>query len=140
LQQLQNCKLHNYLLHYYQLHYYQLHYYLLHYYLLHYYRSHKSVESLIFYTMNALYVIIPAAITIFILLFPDIFPKCYLCDKKKLWFHFKIREFISLKPGYGSSKSVCKKCCSKYNIDSRTEMERVRRIKRKAMLDFLARP
>ena len=90
--------------------------------------------------MKALMIIIPAAIAIFVIMLPDIFPQCYVCGEKKVRPLFRIHRIVSLKPGYSSAKSVCEKCCRKFDIESTSDMERVRRIKRKAMLEFLARP
>jgi hypothetical protein len=75
------------------------------------------------------------AITIFLavfpVFFPDIFPRCSLCRKLKPRFLFRIRVNRGILPGYARSKSVCRKCCRKYGIDSLKQAERVRQIRRR---------
>lgn len=78
-----------------------------------------------------------ALFIIFVLLFPDIFPKCILCGKTKLRFFFKIHKAVGIMPGYGSNKSVCKKCCKSYNIISFSDLNKVINAKSKAEIELI---
>ena len=76
--------------------------------------------------------LIISAFLLFIMFFPDIFPKCSNCKKIKFRTMFRIHKNVSLRPGYKASKSVCRKCCRKYGIDSLKEYERYENIRKKA--------
>jgi hypothetical protein len=79
-------------------------------------------------------------ITIFLLFllvfFSDLFPKCSMCRKIKFRPFFRLHKSGSILPGYHASKSVCKKCCSKFNIHSFNDYEYIKRLKMKIELDL----
>lgn len=84
-----------------------------------------------------LYFSIIALIILFILFIPDIFPKCSCCHRKKLRPFIRIHRAVSINPGYGGSRSVCAKCCRKYNIEDLKDLDQIIIIKRKLKLDSL---
>lgn len=77
-----------------------------------------------------------AAVFLLFLLLPDIYPRCLCCGEKKLRMFFKIHEPTGLTPGYGSNKSICKKCSRKYEIDDLDGYYRFDHIRRKVVIDF----
>jgi hypothetical protein len=63
--------------------------------------------------------------------FNDIFPCCKLCGKIKIRPLFLIHRSRGFLPFYSKSESACKKCCSKYSIETFKRLEQICRIKRK---------
>lgn len=86
-----------------------------------------------------LYEIILVSLILFLLYIPDIFPECSCCRKKKFRLFFRIHRAVSINPGYGGSRSVCIKCCRKYNIEDLKDLDNLKLIKRKLKLDSLAK-
>lgn len=80
-----------------------------------------------------------AAIILFLLYIPDMFPKCACCGKKKFKPLIGIHRVVGIKPGYSGSRSVCKKCCREYNIESLYDLDRLIDIRRKIKIDSLSR-
>jgi len=84
-----------------------------------------------------LYLFILASTILFVLFTPDIFPKCSCCQKKKLRPFIRIHRVVSINPGYGGSRSVCTKCCRKYDIEDLKDLDQLILVKRKLKLDSL---
>lgn len=80
--------------------------------------------------ITTLFIII-AALLIIVMFWPDIFPYCSSCKKVKPRFRFKIHKSVNLRLGYSANRSVCKKCCGKYGIDSLREYERIEQIRKR---------
>ena len=57
--------------------------------------------------MKALMIIIPAAIAIFVIMLPDIFPQCYVCGEKKVRPLLDSRDCIAETGVTAPQKSVC---------------------------------
>jgi hypothetical protein len=72
-----------------------------------------------------------AAIVLFLLYIPELFPKCHLCKKKKPRFLFKVHRAVSLNIGYGGNRSICKKCCRQYALSDIADLERLQKIKKR---------
>ena len=70
------------------------------------------------------------------MLIPDILPRCSCCGKLKLRTFFRVHKTTGLKPGYSSNKSICKKCCRKYEIDDLDGYYRFDHIRRKVVIDL----
>jgi hypothetical protein len=77
-----------------------------------------------------------AALLIIFLLLPDLYPHCSCCGKKKFRGSFKIHEAIGFRLGYGSSRSICKKCSLKYAIADLEGYYRYDHIRRKVIIDL----
>lgn len=84
-------------------------------------------------------IMISALAAIIITFIPELFPYCSCCQKVKPRFSIKIHKAIGISPGYRGSKSVCTKCCRKYNITSIADLDRVTDIKRKLKLQSLVK-
>jgi len=80
-----------------------------------------------------------AAIILFLLYIPDMFPKCSCCGKKKFKPFFSIHRVVGINPGYSGSRSICKRCCREYNIESLCDLDRLIEIRRKMKIDSLTR-
>jgi hypothetical protein len=72
-----------------------------------------------------------AAGVLFILNIPEIMPKCSCCKKIKVRFLMGIHQAVTINPGYSGNRSVCKKCCKKYNIRSIKDLEQLQDIQKK---------
>jgi|GEM_PF-472650 len=79
--------------------------------------------------------LITAALLFTLAFIPDMFPRCSCCRKIKFRLFFKVHKPQKLAPGYGGSKSVCKKCCMKYYINDLKDLDLVYRIRKKAEAD-----
>lgn len=86
-----------------------------------------------------LYGMILLSIILLMLYIPDIFPECSCCRKKKLRPFFRIHRAVSISPGYGGSRSVCTKCCRKYNIEDLKDLDHLIHVQKKLKLDSLIR-
>jgi len=85
------------------------------------------------------YFCILAFTILFLLFIPDMFPKCSCCLKKKFRPLIRIHMAVSMNPGYGGSRSVCVKCCRKYDIKDLKELDQLIIIKRKLKLESLTK-
>jgi hypothetical protein len=83
--------------------------------------------------------LIIAAIILFFMFLPDIFPKCECCGRKKPRPFFRLHKVVGLSPGYRGNKSVCTKCCRRYDIESLKDLDQVRAVKRRLKLESLSR-
>ncbi len=70
---------------------------------------------------------------------PEVFPVCSCCGKKKFIMFFKINKAIKIHPGYSGSKSVCRKCCRLYGIETLQDLQKVLNIRRKIELNLIRR-
>ncbi len=86
-----------------------------------------------------LFIIVSAAIAIFISFLPELFPRCSCCLRIKPRPFIRIHRAVSLSPGFGGNRSVCIKCCRKYDISDLNDFEKIARIKRKLRLQSLAK-
>ena len=86
-----------------------------------------------------IFIIASATIAILTAFFPELFPSCSCCRKIKPRPFFKIHRAIGISPGYRGSKSVCTKCCRKYDISTISDLDKVTDIKRKLRLQALAK-
>jgi len=83
----------------------------------------------IFFTISAL--------IMFLLFLPDIMPRCSCCGRLKPRPFIRIHRGIGMNPGYRGNRSVCTKCCRKYDIESLSDLDRIADIKRKLRLNAL---
>jgi hypothetical protein len=74
-----------------------------------------------------------------ILFYPELFPQCSLCHKKKPRPFFRIHKAVSINPGYGGSRSVCTKCCREHNIETLDDLNRLLSLKRKVKIKSLSK-
>lgn len=86
-----------------------------------------------------IYIMIAAFTAIIISFLPELFPSCGCCHKVKPRPFFKIHMAIGISPGYKGSKSVCHKCCKKYEINTLDDLSRIVDIKRKLKLQSLVK-
>lgn len=78
------------------------------------------------------------AIALLLLLFlPDLAPRCSCCNRFKPRPFIRIHKPVGLSPGYGGNRSVCIKCCRKYNISTLTDLDRLNSIRRHIRLEAL---
>ncbi len=77
------------------------------------------------------FIIIGSAIA-FVIYFPEIFPKCFLCGKIKFRKCFSLHRDISLSLGRRGSKWVCKKCCRKHDISTLADADKKKELKKRA--------
>jgi hypothetical protein len=75
--------------------------------------------------------IITASLLLIVVFFPDLFPRCSNCKKIKPRFMFRIHKNVSLRLGYKANRSVCKKCCRKYDLYTLNEYERYESLREK---------
>jgi len=75
-----------------------------------------------------------SAIILFLLFLPDIMPRCSCCEKLKLRPFIRIHRGVAMNPGYRGNRSVCTKCCRRYNIETLSDLDRIISIKRKLRL------
>jgi len=88
--------------------------------------------------MDILLFISSAAAALAVLSFlSDIFPRCKLCGRVKFRPQFSLHRSRGFLPFYSKSESACKKCCSKYGIETFERLEKAYRIKRKSELDSM---
>jgi hypothetical protein len=71
---------------------------------------------------------------VIIAFFPDLFPYCSCCKKIKFKAFFRINKAVKIRPGYSGSKSVCRKCCRRYDIETLEDFQKVMDIRRKIEL------
>jgi hypothetical protein len=86
-----------------------------------------------------IFIIVSAFIAILISFLPELFPSCSCCGKIKPRPFFKIHRAIGISPGYRGSKSVCIRCCRKYDINTIADLDKITDIKRKLKLQALAK-
>lgn len=67
---------------------------------------------------------------------PEIFPVCSCCGKKKFRAFIKISKAVKIHPGYSGSKSVCRKCCRLYGIETLQDLKKVLSIRRKIEINL----
>lgn len=72
---------------------------------------------------------------LFIVLFPECIPYCQNCKRLKFRFFFKIHISESIRSGYAGTKSICKKCCKKYNLNTLSEYKQIEKIRKKLQID-----
>ena len=82
-----------------------------------------SIYSFLLYTSIFLVVVV---------FIPDIFPYCSNCKSFKFRSCFKIHKAVKIRLWYSANKSICKKCCQKYNIENFAEYEQFERAKKRA--------
>lgn len=80
--------------------------------------------------------IIAAGLLFVIMFLPDILPFCACCRKVKPLTSFKVVKPGRLVFNYSSSTSICKRCSIKYNIESITDYETLKRIRRKVEMEI----
>lgn len=86
-----------------------------------------------------LLLIILFLIILFFLYLPELFPLCACCGKKKPRLFFRIHRAVSLNPGYKGCRSVCTKCCRKYDLNDLKELDRLMQVSRKLKIDRLSK-
>ncbi len=69
---------------------------------------------------------------------PDMFPLCSCCSRKKFRPFFKIHKAVAINPGYKGCRSVCKKCCRKYDLKDLKDLDKLMRISRKVRISRLS--
>ena len=86
-----------------------------------------------------LFIILAAAIAIFIAYIPELFPHCSCCEKVKPRPFIRLHRAVSISPGFKGNRSVCIRCCRKYDIDSLNDLDKLAIIKRRLKLQMLAK-
>lgn len=84
-------------------------------------------------------IIIAASIAIFIAYIPELFPRCSCCEHIKPRPFFRIHRAVGINPGFKGNRSVCIKCCRKYDINSLGDLDKYEIIKRRLRLQMLAK-
>ena len=74
-----------------------------------------------------------------VLFYPELFPQCSLCLKKKLRPLFRIHKAVSISPRYNGSRSVCTKCCREHNIETLDDLDRLLALKRRVKIKSLSK-
>lgn len=77
-------------------------------------------------------------IILFFLYIPDLFPQCSCCGKKKFRFFFRIHKVVGISPGYRGCRSVCRKCCKKYDLKDLSDLDKLMSITRKLKIRRLS--
>jgi len=85
-----------------------------------------------------LLIIIVFFVILFFLYLPDLFPSCECCGKKKPRPFFRIHRVVSLSPGYRGCRSVCARCCRKYDLKDLKDLDRLIQINRKVRISRLS--
>lgn len=83
--------------------------------------------------------ILLAVLLLLLLFLPDLLPRCSCCLRLKPRPLIRIHRAVGLNPGYKGYRSVCKKCCRKYDISELSDLDRLKRIRRRIMLEMLKR-
>lgn len=81
--------------------------------------------------------IVLAALLLTVLFLPDLLPRCSCCLRLKPRPLFRIHKAVGLNPGYRGYRSVCKKCCRKYDINGLSDLDRLKSIRRRLMLEMI---
>ena len=74
-----------------------------------------------------------------LLYIPELFPGCSCCGKKKFRPFIRIHRAVSLNPGYGGCRSVCRKCCLKYDLKDLADLDRFIEVRRKVRMERLTK-
>jgi hypothetical protein len=82
------------------------------------------------------FVILTAAVLLLLFL-PDLLPRCSCCGRLKPRPFIRLHKPVGLNPGYGGNRSVCIKCCRKYDISVLSDLDRLNGIKRRLRLEAL---
>jgi len=77
-------------------------------------------------------------IILFFLYIPELFPLCSCCNKKKFRPFFKIHRAVSINPGYRGCRSVCRKCCRKYDLKDLSDLDKLMHITKKLKIRRLS--
>lgn len=85
-----------------------------------------------------LLLIIVFFIILLFLYIPDMFPLCSCCNKKKFRPFFRIHKAVGIHPGYKGCRSVCTKCCRKYDLKDLKDLDRLIHISRKVRIGRLS--
>lgn len=81
-----------------------------------------------------------AFLAVLILLYiPELFPLCSCCKKKKFRPFIRIHKAVGISPGYGGSRSVCRKCCIRYDLKDLNDLERFIKVRRKVRMERLTK-
>lgn len=78
-----------------------------------------------------------SAVILLLLFLPDLLPRCSCCGKLKPRPFIRIHRPVGLNPGYRGNRSVCIKCCRKYDITALSDLNRLNVIKRQIRLEAL---
>ncbi len=77
-------------------------------------------------------------VILFFLYIPDMFPLCSCCNRKKFRPFFRIHKAVRINPGYKGCRSVCTKCCRKYDLKDLNDLDRLMHISRKVKIGRLS--
>lgn len=86
-----------------------------------------------------LIIIASASIAIFLAYIPELFPRCSCCGKIKPRPFIRIHRAVGISPGFKGNRSVCTKCCRKYEISTLSDLEKINVIKKRLWLQMLAK-
>lgn len=78
-------------------------------------------------------------VILFFLYIPELFPYCACCRKKKPRPFFRLHKAVGLSPGYRGCRSVCSKCCRKYDLNDFRDLDRFMEVSRKLQIRRLSR-
>lgn len=78
-----------------------------------------------------------SAVILLLLFLPELLPRCSCCGKLKPRPFIRIHRPVGLNPGYRGNRSVCIKCCRKYDITVLSDLDRLNVIKRQIRLEAL---
>lgn len=83
-----------------------------------------------------------AAVFLAVLIFlyiPELFPLCSCCKRKKFRPFIKIHKAVGISPGYSGCRSVCRKCCTRYDLKDLDDLDRLIKVRHKLRLERLSR-
>lgn len=85
------------------------------------------------------FIITAAAIAILIAYIPELFPLCSCCEKIKPRPFIRMHRAVSISPGFKGNRSVCIKCCRKYDINNFNDLDKLTVIKKRLKLQMLVK-
>ena len=85
------------------------------------------------------FIIIAALSAIIIAYLPELFPRCSCCERIKARPFFRLHRAVGISPGFKGNRSVCTKCCRKYDIKDLNDLDKYEVIKRRLRLQMLAK-
>ena len=70
---------------------------------------------------------------------PELFHLCTCCKRKKFRLLIRIHKAVSISPGYKGCRSVCKKCCRKYNLNTFDDLQHFISVSKKIRIEHLTK-
>ncbi len=90
--------------------------------------------------MHRLICLFAAFLAVLALLYiPELFPRCSCCGRKKFRPFIRIHKAVDINPGYSGCRSVCRKCCIKYDLKDLADLDRFIKVRRKVRMEHLTK-